>query len=169
MRAGRQEAFSLREADDAAPDAQEVAAFERSRVQPELHQEGEHQALHAFYQELLAVRRAMPTLTDPQASRDVMGVEDERVFILQAHTRGGASETFAILSFADTETQVSLPLLAGAWVKRLDAGDARFLGADRCPGSGLFRRSDRAHVAAARRAPFRAHPLTTSTRFVLLY
>jgi len=97
-------------------------------VQPELHQERKHQALHAFYQELLTLRRTIPTLTDPQASREVMGLEDERVIILQVHAWGGDAETLAILSFADTETQVSLPLLAGAWVKRLDASEPRFLG-----------------------------------------
>ena len=128
MRAGRREAFSLREADDAAPDPQDVATFERSRVQPELHREGEHQALHAFYQELLALRRAIPTLTDPQASRDVMEREDRARLHPAIHARGDAGETITILSFADTETQVSLPIPAGDWVKRLDAGDPRFLG-----------------------------------------
>ena len=126
VRAGRQEAFSFEESHHPTPDAQEVAAFERSRVQPELHREGEHQALYAFYQELLTLRRTIPTLTDPRASRDVMGLEDEHVFIL--HTRGGACETLAILSFADTQSRISMPVPASDWVKRLDASDARFLG-----------------------------------------
>ena len=128
VRAGRQEAFSLGEADDAEPDPQDVATFERSRVQPELHREGEHQALHAFYRELLTLRRSIPALTDPRASREVMAREDERVFILHVHAGDDAGETVAILGFADTETRVSLPLPAGAWIKRLDAGDPRFLG-----------------------------------------
>jgi maltooligosyltrehalose trehalohydrolase len=125
VRAGRQEAFSFGDADDAEPDPQDVVTFERSRVQPELHREGEHQALHAFHHELLALRRSIPALTDPRASREVMELEDERVFILYAQSN---TETIAILRFADTETQVSLPVPAGDWVKRLDAGDPRFLG-----------------------------------------
>jgi maltooligosyltrehalose trehalohydrolase len=128
VRAGRQEAFSLQEADDVEPDPQDVATFERSKLQPELHREGQHQALHAFYRELLALRRTVPTLTDPRASRDVMEPQDERVIILQVHARADAAETIAILGFADSETRVSLPIPAGDWVKRLDAGDARFLG-----------------------------------------
>jgi maltooligosyltrehalose trehalohydrolase len=126
VRAGRREAFSLREEDDAASDPQDVATFERSRVQPELHREEAHQALHAFYRELLHLRRAIPTLTDPRASRDVIERESERVFVL--HTRGDAGETLTILNFADSESRVSLPITAGDWTKRLDAGDARFLG-----------------------------------------
>jgi maltooligosyltrehalose trehalohydrolase len=126
VRAGRREAFSLRESDDASPDPQDVATFERSKLQPELHQEGQQRALHAFYRELLALRRSLPTLTDPHASREVMALEDERVFMLS--TQGEAAATIAILQFADTETRVSLPVPAGGWVKLLDAGDTRFLG-----------------------------------------
>jgi maltooligosyltrehalose trehalohydrolase len=128
VRAGRQEAFSLQEADDVEPDPQDVATFERSRLQPELHRQGEHQALHAFYRELLTLRRSIPALTDPQAPREVMEREEERVFILQVHARDEAAETITILGFADTETRVPLPIPPGTWVKRLDAGDPRFLG-----------------------------------------
>jgi maltooligosyltrehalose trehalohydrolase len=103
-----------------------VATFERSRVQLELHREGKHQALHAFYRELLSLRRAIPTLTDPQASRDVVERADERIIVV--HARSDAAETLAILGFGDTERRVSLPIAAGDWTKRLDAGDARFLG-----------------------------------------
>ena len=128
VRAGRQEAFSLQEADDVEPDPQDVATFERSRLQPELHRQGEHQALHAFYRELLTLRRSIPALTDPQAPREVMEREEERVFILQVHAWDEAAETITILGFADTETRVPLPIPPGTWVKRLDAGDPRFLG-----------------------------------------
>jgi maltooligosyltrehalose trehalohydrolase len=126
VRAGRREAFSLRETDDAAPDPQDVASFERSSVHPELHRQGEHQALHAFYRELLALRRSIPTLTDPEAAHEVITREAERIVIL--HAQGDGVETIAILGFADTRNRVSLPIPAGDWTKRLDAGDARFLG-----------------------------------------
>jgi maltooligosyltrehalose trehalohydrolase len=122
---GRREAFSLREG-DAAPEPQDVATFERSKVQPELHREGEHQALHAFYRALLALRRSIPALTDPLAACEVIERETERVFIV--HARGESAETITILGFADTESRVSLPIPAGDWVKRLDADDVRFGG-----------------------------------------
>jgi maltooligosyltrehalose trehalohydrolase len=126
VRAGRREAFSLREEDDAAADPQDIATFARSRVQPELRRQGAHQALHAFYRELLTLRRTIPTLTDPRASRDVLERVEERIFIV--HVRGDAAEALAILGFADTESRVSLPIAAGDWAKRLDAGDPHFLG-----------------------------------------
>ncbi|MBW3632033.1 MAG: DUF3459 domain-containing protein, partial [Chloroflexi bacterium] len=126
VRAGRREAFSFDGSDHAAPDPQDIATYERSRVQPELRYAGEHQALHAFYRELLTLRRTIPTLTDSEAAREVTTWEAERVVLLQA--QGDAGEAIAILSFADTETRLSLPIPAGDWITRLDASDARFLG-----------------------------------------
>ena len=126
VRAGRREEFSQWDWDDAAPDPQDITTFERSRLDPEGHQAREHQVLRAFYRELLALRRSLPMLTDPEASRVVVERKDERVFML--HARGSAGETIAILGFADAETRVSLPVPAGDWTKRLDAGDPRFLG-----------------------------------------
>jgi maltooligosyltrehalose trehalohydrolase len=141
VRAGRREAFSLQETDDAAPDPQDIATFERSKVQPELHRHGEHQALHAFYRDLLVLRRSIPALTDPRAWREVIARENERVFFI--HSRDDAGDTVAILGFADMEIQVSLPIPTGGWVKRLDAGDTRFLGdraviPDRLQSDGLI-------------------------------
>ncbi len=138
VRAGRRAEFAHFAWDDAAPDPQAVATFERSRLQPHLHEEGEHQALHDFYRELLALRRELPVLTDLDAEREVVAREAERVVMLNA--RGDDGETVGILSFADAETAVSLPVPAGKWVKRLDAGDARFPGEGAAVGDRL--RSD---------------------------
>ncbi|MGH2615759.1 MAG: malto-oligosyltrehalose trehalohydrolase [Thermomicrobiales bacterium] len=140
VRAGRREEFAHWAWDDAAPDPQDAATFERSQIQPERHREGEHQALHAFYRELLTLRRALPVMTDPDAAREVIEREAERVFML--HAQGEIGETIAILSFADVEQPVSLPIPAGEWRKRLDANDARFLGggavvADRLHSDGV--------------------------------
>jgi maltooligosyltrehalose trehalohydrolase len=149
VRAGRREEFAHFEGHDAAPDPQAIETFERSRLQPHLHNEGEHQALHDFYRELLALRRELPVLTDPDAEREVVAREAERVVML--HTRGDEGETVAILSFADTETRVSLPIPAGEWIKRLDTEDARFLGegegiADELRSNGVVELTLAAHA-----------------------
>jgi len=150
VRAGRRQEFAHFAWDDAAPDPQAVATFERSRLQPHLHEEGEHQALHGFYRELLALRRELPVLTDPDAEREVIAREAERVVML--HARGDEGETIAILSFADMEQRVSLPVPAGEWVKRVDAGDDRFPGegavtGDRLLSDGMVAMTLPAHAA----------------------
>jgi maltooligosyltrehalose trehalohydrolase len=126
VRAGRREEFAHWEWDDAAPDPQDVATFARSRIAPERHMEGESGALHAFYRELIALRRRIPALTAPEAWRAVVERDDGQVLMLRAYSE--MNEVFAVLSFADAETPVSLPVPAGDWVKCLDAGDPRFLG-----------------------------------------
>jgi maltooligosyltrehalose trehalohydrolase len=127
VREGRRAEFAHWDWDDAAPDPQDVATFERSRLQFGLHEAGgDHGALHAWYRALLALRRDMPMLADPDAERNVVEREEERVFMLHARSDGG--ETVAVLGFAGSHSPVSLPIPAGTWVKRLDAGDPRFGG-----------------------------------------
>jgi maltooligosyltrehalose trehalohydrolase len=126
VRAGRRAEFAHFAWDDAAPDPQAVETFERSRLQPHLHEAGEHKALHDFYRELLALRRKLSVLTDPDAEREVIAREAERVVML--HARGDAGEAVTILSFAEMETEVLLPVPAGEWVTRLDSGARQFLG-----------------------------------------
>jgi maltooligosyltrehalose trehalohydrolase len=134
VRAGRREEFAHWDWDDAAPDPQDVATFERSRVQLALHTRGEHATLFAFYRELIAARRAFPVLTDPVASRDVIVREAERVLI--THASGEAGEALVVLGFGDDVAPVLLPLPAGEWVKRLDADDPRFGGEGSLPLAG---------------------------------
>ncbi len=126
VRAGRQAEFPAWEWGEAAPDPQDAATFERSKLDLALHEQGEHRALHAFYRELLTWRRRLPVLTDSTACRDVSLWEDERVILLRAwRDDESLADVFAILSFADTEQQITLRLPAGDWVKRLDASDPR--------------------------------------------
>ena len=161
VRAGRREEFANWEWDEAAPDPQDIATFARSRVQIGLHEAdavepaGEHRALLGFYRELLMLRRMIPALTDPEASRQVIAWEAERAVVIHGKAPLGASEIVIILSFGDEETALTLPPLEGEWVKRIDAGEARFRG----PGAHV---ADRLHLAGATR-------LTVPPYAVLLY
>jgi maltooligosyltrehalose trehalohydrolase len=121
VRVGRREEFAHWDWPDAAPDPQDPATFERSKVQLDLHASGEHAALYTFYRELIAARRAFPVLTDPAASREVVAREQERV--LMAHSAGVEGEAVVILGFGEEATWVSLPIPEGEWVKRLDASE----------------------------------------------
>jgi maltooligosyltrehalose trehalohydrolase len=128
VRAGRRAEFAYWEWNAAAPDPQDPVTFTRSKIHPEQHTAGEHAALHAFYRELIALRRGLPALADPDASRvvHVAGRGMDQALLLYAHNK--ECEAILILGFAKTETRLSLPVPAGAWHKRLDAGDPRFLG-----------------------------------------
>lgn len=129
VRAGRQAEFPAWEWGEAAPDPQDVNTFERSKLDLALHEQGDHRSLHTFYRELLLWRRRLPVLTDPTACRDVSLWENERIIMLRARRDDESmDDVVAVLSFADTEQQLTLPLPAGDWLKRLDASEPRFLG-----------------------------------------
>jgi maltooligosyltrehalose trehalohydrolase len=136
VREGRRAEFAQWDWDDAAPDPQDIATFERSQLQFGLHEkEDGHRALHAWYRALLALRKGMPVLVDPDAERNVVEREEERAFMLQ--TRGDGGEMIAILGFAEHDTEISLPIPTGTWQKRLDAGDPRFGGEGEQGPAGL--------------------------------
>lgn len=126
VRAGRREEFAHFAWDDAAPDPQAEETFARSILQPGPPEEGEQRAQLAFTRELLALRRGLPLLTDPDAALTVTGLEEERVAVL--HRGSADGEVAVILSFADDDQVVALPLPAGSWQRRLDAGEERFGG-----------------------------------------
>jgi maltooligosyltrehalose trehalohydrolase len=135
VRAGRLEEFSHWnwDTDDAAPDPQDVATLERSRLQLALHaadhdDAAEHRALYDFYREALALRRALPALTDPESTRSVTAHEAERVIVVHTIGRNDSDELLTVLAFGDEPVTAPLPVSEGTWQKRLDAGDARFLG-----------------------------------------
>jgi maltooligosyltrehalose trehalohydrolase len=135
VRAGRLADFAHWDwsAEDAAPDPQDIATLERSRLQLDLHGDlaetaAEHRALYQWYRELLALRCALPALTDPEATREVITRDDERVLLMHSLGHTAQSETLALLGFAGAEQRVALPIPAGDWVKRIDAGDVHFLG-----------------------------------------
>lgn len=127
VRAGRQAEFPSWEWGEAAPDPQDVTTFERSKLDLTQHEHAEHQALHTFYRELITLRRSLPVLSDPTACRNVSLWEDERVIMLRSWRDGESlADVVTVLSFAETEQQLALPLPTGDWVKRLDARDPGF-------------------------------------------
>lgn len=159
VRAGRLADFAHWDwsAEDAAPDPQDLTSLERSRLQLDLHKDqtesaAEYRALYQWYRTLLALRRALPALTDPEATREVITWDDERVLLMQSLSHDRASETLVILAFDAGEQTVTLPALQGEWIKRLDAGDAHFLG-DRPGGPD---RLDADAPAALTLAPYAA-------------
>ena len=72
------------------------------------------------------VLRLVLGLTDPMATRDVIVREPER--IIMTHAASEAGEALVILAFGEEPATAMLPIPPGEWVKRLDAGAARFGG-----------------------------------------
>jgi maltooligosyltrehalose trehalohydrolase len=126
VRAGRREEFAAFGWREEPPDPHSEETFARCRLNPALREEGRHAALHAFYQELIRLRRTVPAFGDLKKQNvEATPFEAEGVIVVR---RGeGAVVAF---NFSEEARTVSLP--EGTWEKILDSADGRWAG----PGMG---------------------------------
>ena len=127
VRQGRRKEFAIFAWDDAAPDPQDEETFARSKVQLARHREGEHASLHAWYRDLLRLRRDLAVVRNPESTNTVFADEPARVLL--RHAGNDDSEVIVILGFGNEPVSLSLPVPAGEWTCRLNAEDERYGGA----------------------------------------
>ena len=103
-------------------DPQDEGTFLRAMLNWELPAEGHHGLLRNFYQELLRLRRDLPALfrLDKDAL-EVIEFEDAKVIFLRRWN--ASSRILAALHFEDQVRQVTLPVPAGFWKRKLDSAE----------------------------------------------
>jgi maltooligosyltrehalose trehalohydrolase len=118
VRNGRREEFASFGWREEPPDPQSEETFERSRPIPCQHESGWHAALHAFYKELIGLRKTVPALSNPtKEGVEATAFEAERSILLRRCN--GESEALIVFNFSDREQKLSLP--DGDWRKVLDS------------------------------------------------
>lgn len=132
VRDGRRAEFAAFAALGEIPDPQAEATFLRSKLDQGLRRQGHHAVLQAFYGELLRLRRAIPALAQPSKARQQVD-EHEEAHCLAIRRWAEGGQALLLLAFADSPATARLALPRGAWHKRLDSAEARWLG----PGSPL--------------------------------
>jgi maltooligosyltrehalose trehalohydrolase len=136
VREGRKEEFGAFGWREEPLDPQSEETFARCRLIQCRHESGRHKALHAFYGELIQLRKSVPALANlSKQDVEVTVFEAEQVILMRR--RSGESEALAVFNFS-AEAQV-LPLPAEAWRKVLDSAEERWEGAG--SGEGLGARS----------------------------
>jgi maltooligosyltrehalose trehalohydrolase len=126
VRKGRAEEFSYFDWAEAA-DPQAEATFRASKLQHNLRHQGQHGIVHAFYRELLRLRRELPALAHLSLSDTSVTLwEEEKVVFIQR--RASEQQAALVCSLGDRETILTLPLPAGRWRKQLDTAALRWLG-----------------------------------------
>jgi len=122
VRNGRREELASFGWREEPPDPQSEETFERSRLAQSQHESGWHAALHAFYQELIRLRKSVPALARPSKEGvEVTAFEAERSILMRR--RSGGSEALIVFNFSEREQR--LPLPDGDWRRVLDsAGEA---------------------------------------------
>jgi maltooligosyltrehalose trehalohydrolase len=129
---GRRAEFAGFEWQGAVPDPQDVATFERSRLNHALREADPHRTMHAFYRELLRLRRELPALADlDKDSLEVTPLSAQQVL---AVLRWSGDHVVALaFNFGEQHASVTLDVPAGHWRPVLATADTRWLG----PGTNL--------------------------------
>jgi maltooligosyltrehalose trehalohydrolase len=132
VRRGRRQEFAAFAWQGEPPDPQDVATFERAKLNHHLRLEGHHRALYEFYQELIRLRKALPALA--QLSKEhmhVVGYEREKILCLRRWC--DEQQVWLILHFGNTPATLRLLWEVGLWHKQLDSAELRWGG----PGSAV--------------------------------
>jgi len=116
VRRGRAEEFAAFEWAGDPPDPQSESTFMRSKLTHDLRSDGHHAQLHAFYRDLLTLRRDYPALTNPDpAATRVYHRSPARIICLERHSSGQQVRIFMNFDH-DTDQTLHLPgSTAQAW------------------------------------------------------
>ena len=125
VRAGRKEEFAAFGWQEEPPDPQAEETFARCRLTPCRRESGHHAALHAFYTELIRLRKSLPALGRPK-KENVEATPFESEGMILVRRRNGESE--ALIAFNFSQEEQSLPLPEGRWEKVLDSAAEKWGG-----------------------------------------
>jgi maltooligosyltrehalose trehalohydrolase len=127
VRRGRRAEFAAFRWQGEAPDPQDEATFLRSKLQQGLRTHGPHAVLLAFYKELIRLRKTLPALTPACSDRlEVLGFDREQVLFVRRWA--GDEEALQVFNLGKARVEVTLPVPAGDWQKKLDSAEERWLG-----------------------------------------
>jgi maltooligosyltrehalose trehalohydrolase len=131
VRKGRGEEFRAPDWQGEPPDPQAAETFQRSKLDHSLRDGGHHQRLHAFYSELLALRREIPALG--RLSRDDIEVEaDEGAGTILLRRWHEESQVMAAFNFGQVQARVLVGSPHVSWQRRFDSADEAW-GGPGCP------------------------------------
>ncbi len=131
---GRRAEFKDYQWEGDAPDPQDFATFERSKLNQSLRDAGCHARLQAFYAELIRLRGTLPALRQLEKTRqEVVGFERERVIYL--HRWQDGNDVAAVFNLNDAPVTLTLPFPSGPWEPVLYSVEARWQADEGAPGA----------------------------------
>jgi maltooligosyltrehalose trehalohydrolase len=127
VRRGRREEFARFTWSGDIPDPQSETTFFRAKLNWELQNSRRHRVLWLFYQELLRLRRDIPSLARLNKNNlEVTSFRDERVLLIERWD--GSSRVFVVFHFNEEPTELTLPISPGRWHKELDSAEEQWGG-----------------------------------------
>jgi maltooligosyltrehalose trehalohydrolase len=135
VREGRRSEFAAFHQEGTVPDPQSEDTFNKSKLQWNLLEDAQHRAMHAYYRELIRLRKQLPALN--KAGRDALDLNvfadkdcmvvnrwSDQQHVLCAFNFSGASQTLE-LNVPHTDWKLLLNSAAATWLGR---GDVEFSG-----------------------------------------
>ncbi len=146
VRRGRREEFAAFGWKGEIPDPQDENTFQRSKLNHALRNQRKHRALQNYYAELIRLRKELPALRKLSKDETEVICREEENFLMLLRGRAatkGPGQAAALFHFGTRAAQISVPLPAGEWHKRLDSTDTRWGGSgsvlpDALNSSGRF-------------------------------
>jgi maltooligosyltrehalose trehalohydrolase len=127
VRRGRREEFVRFSWNQDIADPQCEETFHRSKLNWALQTNGQHRVLWLFYQELLRLRRDIPSLARfDKNTLEAASFPDKKVLLIK---RWDASSRVCVaFHFSEEATELMLPISPGHWRKQLDSAEQRWNG-----------------------------------------
>jgi len=123
VRRGRAAEFSKFGWSSDIPDPQDEATYRRALLNWESRSSNQRRLLLALYTELLHLRRDLAPLSQLDKDRlEVVAMEKSEALFLRRWNQ--EEEVFAIFQFGDTQTELTPPVPAGNWKRRIDSNDS---------------------------------------------
>jgi maltooligosyltrehalose trehalohydrolase len=130
VRQGRSQEFASFGWQGEVPDAQAETTFQACKLNHALAGEGQYRVLREFYQELIALRKALPALALVEKDTlEALPFENENVLLARCWC--AQQEATLVFAYAPEPVTLALPLPKGRWYKRLDSAAPKWNG----PGS----------------------------------
>lgn len=127
VRKGRKAEFADFHAEGEAPDPMSTDTFENSRLQWNLLDQTEHQAMFRYYKALISLRKQHPVLkTLDRKKLRVKFHEEQNTLLLHRWTDD--KHLIAILNFSNSPRKVGLPDVDQSWSTLLFSGDKQWGG-----------------------------------------
>jgi maltooligosyltrehalose trehalohydrolase len=127
VRRGRREEFARFRWSGEVPDPQSEATFFSAKLKWELQNSGRHRILWLFYQELLRLRREIPSLARlDKNTLEATTFRDEKVLLIERWD--ASSRLFVAFRFSEKPAELTLPISPGRWHRKLDSGEEQWDG-----------------------------------------
>lgn len=112
--------------DDKIPDPSSSETFDRAKLSWKIEQDPEKKAMHAFYKQLIKLRKTHPVLRVPDKDRLSISHTGKGFTLLRWQDR---QQVLVFMNFSDQEMQLKIPgHLKGNFKKILDSADSQWNG-----------------------------------------